>query len=449
MKTKKINIKKLAICCMLTLIVAISGFMLLKNNASEKTVSAATVTRGVQVGDVLGIVNFSSLPNVLEFPSDVPFHYDYKSKILLTFEGGLTLETRWNWISDFKGSFALYGAGGHIETFATITNSEGVLDKPTVWSLSSYDFGGRKVTSVNDASVQQVIKVAESTTIPLPADPTKAGYTFVGWYFDSAFTQAYDGSPIYEDTALYAKFTINQYTVSFTTNGGSSVNAITQNYNSSISKPSDPTKTGYTFAGWYKDSALTMAQTFPFSLGTANVTLYAKFTINQYTVSFNTNGGSSVNAITQNYNTSISKPTDPTKTGYNFGGWYTDSALTTAQTFPYNMGAANTTLYAKWNANPMTVTINYQNANASDTVIVNYGLKLTAPANPTFTGHVFGGWFLDSECTQVVDFNTTIIEDITIYAKWTWQMFTVTFYVEGEIYHTQQVEYGTVFQVAP
>ena len=149
-----------------------------------------------------------------------------------------------------------------------------------------------------------------------------------------------------ENVSLYAKWTINQYTISFEENGGSAVADITQDYGTSVSAPTAPTKTGHTFGGWYSDAGLTTAYTFS-TMPAENITLYAKWTINQYTISFEENGGSAVANITQNYGTSVSAPTDPTRTGYTFGGWYSDAGLMTAYTFS-TMPAENITLYAKW-----------------------------------------------------------------------------------------------------
>ena len=127
-----------------------------------------------------------------------------------------------------------------------------------------------------------------------------------------------------QNATLYAKWTINQYTISFDSNDGSSVIAITQDYNTIVTAPSAPTRTGYSFAGWYSDAGLTSAYTFT-SMPAEDTTLYAKWIINQYTISFNSNGGTSVTAITQDYNTSVSAPTAPTRTGYTFAGWYSDA----------------------------------------------------------------------------------------------------------------------------
>ncbi|MBK7455201.1 MAG: InlB B-repeat-containing protein [Anaerolineales bacterium] len=112
------------------------------------------------------------------------------------------------------------------------------------------------------------------------------------------------------------------------------------------------TRTGYTFAGWntlangtgtnYTDGGI-----YSFA---ADITLYAKWTANSYTITFNSNGGSAVAAITQSFGSAVSAPTAPTKTGNTFGGWYSDAGLTTVYTFT-TMPAANITLYAKWTVN--------------------------------------------------------------------------------------------------
>ncbi|HEY8443635.1 MAG TPA: InlB B-repeat-containing protein [Clostridia bacterium] len=126
-------------------------------------------------------------------------------------------------------------------------------------------------------------------TIPLPEPPTKPGYTFVGWYWDAEFTIPYNGEPIYEDSTLYAKFEINQYTITFITNGGGTIAPIVTNYNTTIAEPTPPTKIGYIFAGWYLDEALTQ----PFDFGTPitqDIRLYAKWTLQSRTVTFIVDG---------------------------------------------------------------------------------------------------------------------------------------------------------------
>src|SRR5574344_2100207 len=123
-----------------------------------------------------------------------------------------------------------------------------------------------------------------------------------------------------------------EYTITFETNGGSEVASITQTYNTSVSKPTNPTKTGYTFDNWYSDISLDTQYTFT-TMPLNGITLYAKWNINQYTIAFNSNGGTPVNSIVADYNSTVEKPSDPLKDGYTFAGWYSDSTLGTAYTF--------------------------------------------------------------------------------------------------------------------
>ena len=171
--------------------------------------------------------------------------------------------------------------------------------------------------------------------ITAPKDPTKTGYTFGGW--DKTIP---DTMPA-EDVTVTATWKINQYTITFDTDGGSKIDPITQDYGTAITAPAAPTKTGYTFAGW--DRAI------PGTMPAENMTVKATWTINKYTITFNTDGGSEIAPITQDYGTTIAKPTDPTKTGYTFAGWYTDAACTNAWNFGSNMLADHDmTLYARW-----------------------------------------------------------------------------------------------------
>ena len=197
--------------------------------------------------------------------------------------------------------------------------------------------------------VDQVVTYPAGVTEPVV--PTKTGYTFGGWYTDEACKNAYDfAAPVTGNMTLYAKWTINTYTVSFDSLGGSSIDTKTADYNTTITKPENPTKTGYTFGGWYTDEACKNAYDFAAPV-TGNMTLYAKWTINTYTVSFDSLGGSSIDTKTADYNTTITKPENPTKTGYTFGGWYTDYDCTKAYDFAAPV-TGDLTLIAKWDKIP-------------------------------------------------------------------------------------------------
>jgi uncharacterized repeat protein (TIGR02543 family) len=145
-------------------------------------------------------------------------------------------------------------------------------------------------------------------------NPTKAGHNFEGWFTDPEYSTSFDtSSAINADQVLYAKFTIVQYTITFDTDGGSEIAAITQDYNSDVTAPADPTRTGYTFTGW--DAEV------PAKMPVDGMTLKASWKINQYTITFDTAGGSEIAAITQDYDSDVTAPDAPTRTGYTFAGW--------------------------------------------------------------------------------------------------------------------------------
>jgi uncharacterized repeat protein (TIGR02543 family) len=276
--------------------------------------------------------------------------------------------------------------------------------------------------------------VLNNTNITAPVAPIKMGYTFGGWYKEAACNNAWDYTTdiVTTNTTLYAKWTINSYTVTFNSQGGSTVSNITTDYNTNITAPTAPAKTGYTFGGWYKEIACTNAWNFITDVVTANTTLYAKWMINSYTVAFNSQGGSSVSSKTTNYNTSITAPTAPTLTGYTFGGWYKEAACTNVWNFTTDVVTTNTTLYAKWTINSYTVAFNSKGGSAVSSKTTNYNTSITSPTDPTLTGYTFGGWYKETACTNAWNFTTDIVTANTwLYAKWTINTYTVTFNSQG------------------
>ena len=135
-----------------------------------------------------------------------------------------------------------------------------------------------------------------------------------------------------ENITVKAQWKINQYTITFDTNGGSEIAPITQDYGTEITAPDKPTRKGYTFKGWDKE--------IPEAMPAENITVKAQWKINQYTITFDTNGGSEIAPITQDYGTEITAPDNPTRKGYTFKGW--DKEI------PETMPAENITITARW-----------------------------------------------------------------------------------------------------
>ena len=158
------------------------------------------------------------------------------------------------------------------------------------------------------------------------------------------------------DVTLYAKWAPEYCTVTFDSQGGSDVDLITGvPYNTKITEPDEPTRSGYTFEGWYTDLAYTTAWDFDSDTVTDHMTLYAKWTssggvaVPYYTLSFETNGGSDINSVTRAYGVTVSLDAYvPTRDGFTFTGWYSDSDLTDAVT-SVNL-TRNMTVYAGWEA---------------------------------------------------------------------------------------------------
>ncbi len=197
-----------------------------------------------------------------------------------------------------------------------------------------------------DLSITSITGPFESN-ITEPSDPTRSGYSFMGWYADEALTIPFVFNTMpFENTTVYAKWEGVPTDLFFDSHGGTMVSPIHAPLDSVITPPANPTKEGYHFAGWYLHEDLVNAFTdwvMPFG----SITLHAKWTPNDYTVSFEENGGSLVTDITAPYLSTITAPSNPTKADYVFSGWYSDSSLT--QAFSFNtMPLSGITLYAKW-----------------------------------------------------------------------------------------------------
>ena len=243
---------------------------------------------------------------------------------------------------------------------------------------------------------KETYKLGAAVTVP--ADPIKTGYTFAGW------SEKIPETMPAENMTVKAQWKINQYTITFNTDGGSEVESITQDYGTAITAPAAPTKTGYTFGGWDK--------TIPGTMPAEDVTVTATWKINQYTITFDTDGGSEVASITQDYGTAITAPANPNKTGYTFAGW--------SEEIPATMPAGDMTVTAKWKINQYTITFDTDGGSEVASITQDYGTAITAPAAPTKTGYTFAGWYTDAACTNAWNFGSNMLadHDMTLYARW-------------------------------
>lgn len=140
---------------------------------------------------------------------------------------------------------------------------------------------------------------------------------------------------------------LQSYTLTFQTNGGSLIEPLTVEEGSAITLPDDPLKEGHTFDGWFTDESLTTAFTLT-TMPRYDITLFAKWRVNQYTLSFNTQGGPVMESVTVDFGTTVEQPLDPSVEFGDFEGWYYDARALQAVTFPLTMPAMDVTLYADW-----------------------------------------------------------------------------------------------------
>ncbi len=227
-----------------------------------------------------------------------------------------------------------------------VTNKNDISDPPeeTPAKISGGTFNGEvigayTVTFQSEGGSEVASQIRANTPAARPADPTKEGYTFIGWY--NGESEWDFETPVTAVLTLTAKWQINRYTITFDTAGGSEVPSITQDYGTAITPPAAPTRTGYTFAGWDK--------TIPTTMPAGDMAITAQWQLNQYTITFDTAGGSEVPSITQDYGTAITAPANPTKTGYTFAGW--------DKTIPATMPAGDMAITARWTENRVIVII--------------------------------------------------------------------------------------------
>ena len=406
------------------------------------------------------------------------------------------------------------------DTNTTVSVAKGSTGNRTYtanWTANTYTvtLNNQSATTAGTASVTATY----GSAMPSITKPTKTGYSFGGYYTETngGGTQYYTSTGASarnwdktSATTLYAKWTANTYTVTLNKNNGTGgTNSVTATYDSAMPSATMPTRTGYTFAGYYDTSAATDGTQYYTSTGasartwnkTSNTTLYARWTANTYSVTLDNNGGSGgTNSVTATYDSAMPSAIMPTRTGYTFAGYYDTSAATGGTQYYTSTGAsartwnktANTTLYARWTANTNTaytvehyqqntakdgyilaytdnltgtsdskvtpavksytgftapstqeitiapdgstvlkyyytrndysITLNTNGGtiNAGNVTSYTYGISATLPTNVTKSGYTFGGWYDNAGLTgsAVTAISISAVGDKTYYAKW-------------------------------
>ena len=229
---------------------------------------------------------------------------------------------------------------------------------------------------------------------------------------------------------LYGK---DEYKVIFETNGGEAIPSVTTGWGKEVTMPNNPIKKGHTFAGWYYDIDL-LNKVEDNIIVEGDITLYAKWDINQYSVTFNSNGGSEVASVRQDFDTDI-VITNPTREGYTFVGWYLDQEYT--ESFSLKVPEKDITVYARWEANSVEITFDANGTNVNGSMgkptYRTDGSLLLEENKFTREGYIFKGWstrptgdveFLDKGSVLSL---TSKTQSVTLYAVWEAEEFEIRF----------------------
>ena len=324
------------------------------------------------------------------------------------------------------------------------------------WIANNY----RVTLDVNGGTVNaSSINTIYDNKYKLPT-PTRTGYTFLGWSFDGGDTYV-DIRGVWKYTnitCLVACWSANDYFVTFNLNGGSGAYNDYYTYDSFYTLPT-PTRTGYTFNGWYENSYFTGESFKESGIWEVpnDVTLYAKWTANNYLVTFHTNNGTLPSGYENDemvvtYDSTYVIPT-PTKAGYTFAGWYTSSsfsgtALPLEGTWTME---GNKILYAKWIANTYSLTLHldggtYASSTSDIHLTATYGEAYSLPT-PTKAGYKFAGWVNEDEESFASNGTWYSLSNVELTATWIEVANSIVTFDSngGTICESQSIVYGSTY----
>ena len=327
---------------------------------------------------------------------------------------------------DANGNLILsYDAPYRNYTYTLTLTARWKLNDATV----TYNVGDGTGSIASDGSyaVGSSITVTDEQPTP-PADTAEGRYAFKGWQDKNGALHQPGETIAYTDESLVGTFgdtntivltAVYQFiptaSLNFDSQGGSLIAHIEQDVGTAVSletiEAQQPTRIGYTFAGWYTDSACAAPVAGAITIQAGGTTIYAKWSVNSYTLFFDSKGGTAVESITQDYAAVVTAPADPTRTGYTFTGW--DKAV------PTTMPANDMTFNATWQVNTHTVTYDSNGGSAVAADSRNYGEFIVEPAAPTWEGHTFIRWDYEAGGEGAVSFPFTMPdEDVTLKAVW-------------------------------
>ena len=312
-----------------------------------------------------------------------------------------------------------------------------------------------------DSGKMPTISYTVGKTPSLPVNAfAKKEYVFTGWNTKSngkgtglknrdslAAFDAANGSTV----TLYAQWKIKDYSIVYKLNGGinNKLNPVTYNFKTAVTSLAKPTRKGYVFQGWYTDAKLKTPFEGIKKGSKGNKTVYAKWKIVKYTITYTLNGGIAPKGNPSNYyvTTATIKLKNPTKKGYTFEGWYKDNKFKSKVTSITKGSAGNLKLYAKWRLTDYQIiyVLNGGKNNKTNPATYQIVSKTFKLANPSKKGYRFAGWFLDAKFTKkFTSITQGSIGKKTVYAKWTKVTYTIKYNLNGGTVKSPNPEKYTV-----
>ena len=293
---------------------------------------------------------------------------------------------------------------GH--TFSGWSELPEIMPANDVTVKGSFTVNSYNLTYIVDEEVYKTYEVKYGSTISPEEDPTKTGYTFSGW---SEFPSTMPA----KDITITGSFIINKYKLTYLVDG-IEYKSLEVEYNAPISPEAEPAKEGHTFSGWSET---------PGTMPANNVTITGTFTINKYLVTYIIDGETFTTEYVE-YASTITPPSVPEREGYSFA-W---------NEYPETMPANDITITGQFTINSYKLSYFVDGAEYKSYDVV-YKSTITPEAEPTKEGHTFSGW---SEIPETMPAN-----DVTITGSFIVNKYKVTYIIDGEVFATDYVEYGT------
>jgi len=291
---------------------------------------------------------------------------------------------------------------------------------PNLYVVNFDSNGGSDVPSVSQTFDSEFLA---------PEQPILEGYDFGGWFLDDVtFTNPFTFGKMPLDTDLFAKWTPTEYNITYELNGGTlaDLSPLLYTVEDDLVVFLDPIKTGHTFNGWFDNTAFdgnVYVAINPNRM--ADLTLFAKWTVNQYTITFDELGGSQVDNITQDFGTAVTAPIAPTKVGHTFVSW-----LFNGETFIFDFMPENgADLTALWSVNVYTVNLDLDNGSGITDLSPDFDYDSSITLNtPTRLGYTFTGWSDGAKLWETGDEMPN--NDLSLTAQWSLDQYQITYIMD-------------------